>query len=144
MFLSKQATFQQCHIQAIRLGIIKGSLPPFHKKHEVITLMGLYSFVMEADTPKKMRFRTPNIILACLLAVSTLWLSQTMAAHIHLDDNNIHCELCLSSSPGETSLENNPSDFPVELLATDIVASHFTTPQLTPVAPHNSRAPPTL
>lgn len=65
-----------------------------------------------------------------------------MAAHIHLDDNNIHCELCLSSSTGETSLENNPSDFPVELLTTDIVVSHFPDPQLTPVAARNSRAPP--
>lgn len=121
----------------------------------MITLLGLYysvmpilfrhdCFVLEADTPKKMHFRRPNIILVCLLAFSTLWLSQTAAAHIHLDDNNIHCELCLSSSTGETSLENNPSDFPVELLATDIVVSHFPTPQLTPVAARNSRAPPPL
>ena len=99
---------------------------------------------MGADTPKKMRFRSPNIILACLLAFTTLWLSQTAAAHIHLDDNNINCELCLSSSTDETSLENNPSDFLIELLSTDIALSHFPAPQLTPVAARNSRAPPSL
>ncbi|MEH6468983.1 MAG: hypothetical protein V7725_05145 [Porticoccus sp.] len=91
-----------------------------------------------------MHFRSPNIILVCLLAFTTLWLSQTAAAHIHLDDNNISCELCLSSSTDETSLENYSSAFPVEPLATDIVASHFPTPQLTPVSARNSRAPPSL
>ncbi|HEB28802.1 MAG TPA: hypothetical protein ENI05_13745 [Porticoccus sp.] len=110
----------------------------------MITLLGLYYFVMEADTPKKMRFRSPNIILVCLLAFSTLWLSQTAAAHIHLDNDNIHCELCLSSNTDDTSFDNNPSGFPVELLATDIVVSHFPAPQLTPVAARNSRAPPPL
>jgi len=99
---------------------------------------------MEADTPKKMRFRSPNIILACLLAFSTLWLSQTAAAHIHLDNDNIHCELCLSSNTDDITLKSNPSGFPIEWLTTNIVASHVPTPQLTPVAARNSRAPPPL
>ena len=91
-----------------------------------------------------MRFRIPHIILACLLALSTLWLGQTAAAHIHLDNDNINCELCLSSNTGETSLESTPSTFLVESSANVIAAANFSVPILTPVAPRNSRAPPAL
>ena len=50
-----------------------------------------------------MRLRSPNILLVCLLAVTTLWLSETAAAHVHLDNHTVSCEILHSASGGPVS-----------------------------------------
>lgn len=91
-----------------------------------------------------MRFRSPNIIFVCLLAITTLWLSQTAAAHIHLDNDKVNCQLCLSSGTGDSTLESTVQPLQINVSTTEIVAVKTIHPKLTPVAPRNSRAPPAL
>jgi len=85
-----------------------------------------------------------SLLLVCLLTLATLWLSSATAAHIHLDDHNVQCELCLTPNSGEASLENNPPHLNIISTGTSISVELLTSPILVPVAPRNSRAPPSL
>jgi|GEM_PF-435417 len=85
-----------------------------------------------------------SLLLVCLLTLATLWLSSATAAHIHLDDHNVQCELCLTPNGSEASLENNPPHLKIISTETSISADLLTAPTLVPVAPRNSRAPPSL
>ena len=102
-------------------------------------------------TPEIMGFRSTSsinrpltsLLLVGLLTLSTLWLGSATAAHIHLDTNDIQCELCLTPNSSEASLENNSTRLLLISTPTSIVVTPFSAPQLRPVAPCNSRAPPT-
>ncbi|TNF08872.1 MAG: hypothetical protein EP323_00940 [Gammaproteobacteria bacterium] len=91
-----------------------------------------------------MQLRTPNIVIACLLALTTLWVSEVAAAHIHLDNDNVSCEICHSSHNNDAALQSNPLTFP----ATIPVAAEHTAASAAihsySAAPENSRAPPSL
>ncbi|MDP1519589.1 hypothetical protein [Porticoccus litoralis] len=91
-----------------------------------------------------MQFRTPNIVIACLLALTTLWMGELAAAHIHVDSDNVSCEICHSSHNNSATLQSYAATFPAihpvttkHVAATPPLASHN-------AAPENSRAPPSL
>lgn len=83
-----------------------------------------------------------NIALVIVLSFATLWLNSATAAHIHLDDHEHRGEFCLSSHSGATTLETNVSKLVFVATCTEIVIDLVKKPQLIPVAPCNSRAPP--
>tara|TARA_R110001592_G_scaffold363170_1_gene680920 strand:- start:19413 stop:19712 length:300 start_codon:yes stop_codon:yes gene_type:complete len=85
-----------------------------------------------------------SLLLVGLLTLSTLWLSSATAAHIHLDNNDIQCELCLNPNNRKASLETNPTDFVFTSTRIHVVVACFSAPQRPLVAPYNSRAPPSL
>lgn len=89
-----------------------------------------------------MRLRSPNILLVCLLAVTTLWLSETAAAHVHLDNHTVSCEILHSASGGLATLQSQSPDFLLQLVNVGIVAAPVSTHPLQSSAPRNSRAPP--
>ena len=85
-----------------------------------------------------------HLLLVCLLSLTTLWLSSATAAHIHLGDHEHQGELCLSSHSSATTLETNVSKLIFIAATSEIAVDLVQQPQLTPVAPCNSRAPPYL
>ncbi|TNE82706.1 MAG: hypothetical protein EP334_01260 [Gammaproteobacteria bacterium] len=91
-----------------------------------------------------MQLRTPNIVIVCLLALATLWMSEFAAAHVHLDSDNVSCEICHSSHNNNAALQSHPLAFlAIHLVATKHVAT--ATPLVShSAAPENSRAPPSL
>lgn len=91
-----------------------------------------------------MRLRSPNFLLVCLLALTTLWLSETAASHIHLDTDNVSCEICHSTNSGNATLNSIPSELRLAPLATvPALIDNAAIPTST-VAHCNSRAPPSL
>lgn len=90
-----------------------------------------------------MRLRSPNIVLVCLLAVTTLWLSETAAAHVHLDNHTVSCELLHSANGGLGTLQSQSQDFLLQRVSAGTTAAPVLTHRLQPSAPRNSRAPPT-
>lgn len=84
-----------------------------------------------------------HLLLVCLLSLSTLWLSSASAAHIHLGDHEHQDELCRLHSSA-TTLETNVSKLVFIAATSEIAVGLVQQPQLTPVAPCNSRAPPYL
>ncbi len=91
-----------------------------------------------------MRLRSPHIILVCLLALTTLWLSETAASHIHLDNDNPSCEICHSANGSDAALESRPAGFDLLPTTTAKLFATFSSPHSYTVAPRNSRAPPSL
>lgn len=91
-----------------------------------------------------MRLRSPSIFLVCLLALTTLWVSEAAASHIHLDNDNLSCDICHSSGNGGIALESK--GFSSELLPTSapLFPALETRKLGTSAAPRNSRAPPSL
>ncbi|MDX2463617.1 MAG: hypothetical protein QNK31_03820 [Porticoccus sp.] len=93
-----------------------------------------------APIAKSSLFR--NIALVCLLSFATLWLNTATAAHIHLHEHAVHCDMCLSSSSGGATLETRPPTLKIEKITSEHVVFNYDKPQLVPVAPRKSRAPP--
>jgi hypothetical protein len=88
------------------------------------------------------KFNMRHLLLVCLLSLSTLWINSASAAHIHLDDHEHQGELCLSSHSSATALETNVSKLTYTATTSEVAVGLTEKPQLIPVAPCNSRAPP--
>jgi len=91
-----------------------------------------------------MRLRSPSIFLVCLLAFTTLWLSETVASHIHLDSENLGCEAFHHANGTDVALHSGTSSFELAPVATFSIVATGIAPYTRPVAPRNSRAPPSL
>ena len=89
-----------------------------------------------------MRMRSPNIVIVCLLAITTLWLSETAAAHVHLDNHTVSCEILHSACGGLATLQSQSPDFLLQRANAGISAAPASIHRLQPSAPRNSRAPP--
>jgi len=83
-----------------------------------------------------------HLLLVCLLSLSTLWVSSATAAHIHLGDHEHQGEFCISSHSSATTLETNVSKLVFTAATSEVAVGLVESPQLIPVAPCNSRAPP--
>lgn len=109
-------------------------------------------FTMDFDSAHIGNQRTPgtvvrnrflkNIALVCLLSFATLWLGTTTAAHIHLEEHPLHCDICLSSSSGDGIPSVDIPTLSVEVISSVATVFSDNKPQLIPAAPLNSRAPP--
>ncbi|WP_461482469.1 hypothetical protein [Porticoccus sp.] len=89
-----------------------------------------------------MRLRSPNILLVCLLALTTLWLSETAASHIHLDNDRVGCEICHSANGDDAALESRPAAIDLLPVAAVSLFTLVAAPVRNTAAPRNSRAPP--
>ena len=84
-----------------------------------------------------------KIALVLVLSFATLWLNGATAAHMHLDGHDQHQgELCLSLHSNATALETNVSKLIFTTTKSKVAIDLVENPQLIPVAPCNSRAPP--
>ncbi len=91
-----------------------------------------------------MQLRTPNIVIACLLALTTLWMGELAAAHIHVDNDSVSCEICHSSHNNSAALQSHTPTFPTLTPVTTQHAATVTAIASHSAAPENSRAPPSL
>jgi len=98
--------------------------------------------MIDSRSPQISKLNMQHLLLVCLLSLSTLWVSSATAAHIHLGDHEHQGELCLSSHSSATALETNVSKPVFAATTSEIAADLVEKPQLIPVAPCNSRAPP--
>ena len=98
--------------------------------------------MMDFSSEHISKFNMRHLLLVCLLSLSTLWISSATAAHIHLGDHEHQGEFCLSSHSSATTLETNVSKLVFTATTTEVAVGLVEKPQLIPVAPCNSRAPP--
>ena len=85
-----------------------------------------------------------NIALVLFLSFSMLWINSAVATHIHLNEHahEHQDEFCLSLHSGATTLETNVSNLILTAAFSKNAINLVKKPQLIPIAPCNSRAPP--